>query len=368
MDPDLGLVRALVRREADVPVDAGWRTAEWFGFRDKKRANLLQPRSGVANEPQARFLHGVLVAFLALREPLFVVALRQVTEEPEEVRGEVFRLLGHLWPRLADIAAHRLNIGANGRASKTARTEPILSPRTRYHSQMNAVPAGCSSTYRTRDRRRRRRRTSSSARPARRYDAAFPMLPGTAPVGRMTRTDPRTKDRRACTFVPPQSRLSPVLSDTPSQFPSHSTFNHAPSATRAHLAMPRGSGHRARATKRSSPCPGRPRAAGRSAHPPARPSFAPHRGRRRARSSCSPGSPSPAPAGFRLARRRASGTRGSRPSGTSRTRSASRRPSPGNFGSRPDRYWKTQRRPSIRPRLIPFGSSSVPSSTPGRAK
>src|SRR5206468_6355861 len=87
-------------------------------------------------------LHGVLVPFLALREPLFVVVLRQVTEEPEEVRGEVFRLLGQLWPRLGDIAAHRLNIGANGRASKTARTEPILSPRTRYHSQMNAVPAG----------------------------------------------------------------------------------------------------------------------------------------------------------------------------------------------------------------------------------
>src|SRR2546426_4308469 len=41
-----------------------------------------------------------------------------------------------------NIASHRLNIGANGRASKTARTEPILSPRMWYHSQMNAVPAG----------------------------------------------------------------------------------------------------------------------------------------------------------------------------------------------------------------------------------
>src|SRR5947208_9863422 len=41
-----------------------------------------------------------------------------------------------------DIAFHRLNIDANGRASKTARTEAIFSPRTRYHSQMNAVPAG----------------------------------------------------------------------------------------------------------------------------------------------------------------------------------------------------------------------------------
>src|SRR5207245_6730526 len=43
--------------------------------------------------------------------------------------------------RSRDIASHWLNIGANGRASKTARTEAILSPRTRYHSQMKAVPA-----------------------------------------------------------------------------------------------------------------------------------------------------------------------------------------------------------------------------------
>src|SRR2546422_8461118 len=45
MDPDLGLVRALVRREADVPVDGGERTAERFGFRGEKRANRLQPRA-----------------------------------------------------------------------------------------------------------------------------------------------------------------------------------------------------------------------------------------------------------------------------------------------------------------------------------
>src|SRR2546426_4531750 len=34
-----------------------------------------------------------------------------------------------------NIASHRLNIGANGRASMTARAEAIFSPRTRYHSQ-----------------------------------------------------------------------------------------------------------------------------------------------------------------------------------------------------------------------------------------
>src|SRR5881296_987508 len=98
MDSDLRLVRALVRREPDVPIDAGERPAEGFGFRDEIRANLLQPRSGVTNESQARFLYGVLVTFLVLRKPLFVVVLREVTEEPEKLRGEVFRLLGHLAP------------------------------------------------------------------------------------------------------------------------------------------------------------------------------------------------------------------------------------------------------------------------------
>ena len=34
------------------------------------------------------------------------------------------------------------NIGAKGLASKTTRIEAIFAPSTRYHSQMNAVPAG----------------------------------------------------------------------------------------------------------------------------------------------------------------------------------------------------------------------------------
>src|SRR5437879_13207665 len=93
MDSDLRLVRALVRREPDVPVDAGERPAERPGVRDEVRADLLQQRPGVANEPQARFLNGRLVSFVVLREPLFVVVLRQVTEEREELGGEVFRLL-----------------------------------------------------------------------------------------------------------------------------------------------------------------------------------------------------------------------------------------------------------------------------------
>src|SRR6266566_4207929 len=143
VDSDLHLVRTLVRREPDVAVDAGQRSAERLGVRNDVGADLLQPLAGVANEPQARFLDGLLVAFLVLREPFLVVVLRQLAEERKEFRREVFRSLGHRFgPRSTGIASHRLNIGANGRASKTARTEAILSPRTRYHSQMNAVPAG----------------------------------------------------------------------------------------------------------------------------------------------------------------------------------------------------------------------------------
>src|SRR6266566_1037337 len=142
VDSDLHLVRTLVRREPDVAVDAGQRSAERLGVRNDVGADLLQPLAGVANEPQARFLDGLLVAFLVLREPFLVVVLRQLAEERKEFRREVFQSLGHRFgPRSTGIASHRLNIGANGRASKTARTEAILSPRTRYHSQMNAVPA-----------------------------------------------------------------------------------------------------------------------------------------------------------------------------------------------------------------------------------
>src|SRR6266849_10946629 len=68
MDPDLRLVRTLVRRESDVAVDAGQRSAERLRVRDDVGADLLQARSGVADELQARLLHGLLVAFLVLLE------------------------------------------------------------------------------------------------------------------------------------------------------------------------------------------------------------------------------------------------------------------------------------------------------------
>src|SRR6059036_339114 len=95
VDPDLRLVRTLVRREPDIAVDAGQRSAKRLRVRDDIGTDLLQAWSGVPNESQARLLHGLLVAFLVLREPLFVVVFRQLAEEREELGGEVFRRLSH---------------------------------------------------------------------------------------------------------------------------------------------------------------------------------------------------------------------------------------------------------------------------------
>src|SRR2546428_7252986 len=95
VDPDLRFVRALVRRESDVAVDAGKGSAELLLDRDDEGAELLQALSGIADELQTRLLHGLLVSFLDIREPYFVVVLRQFAEVRAELRGEVFRFLGH---------------------------------------------------------------------------------------------------------------------------------------------------------------------------------------------------------------------------------------------------------------------------------
>src|SRR5207245_9944179 len=95
VDPDLRFVGALVRRESDVPVDAGQGSAEGLRVRDDVRADLLQARSGVADELQTRFLHGLLVPLLVLGEPLFIVVLRHIAEEREEPLREALLLLPH---------------------------------------------------------------------------------------------------------------------------------------------------------------------------------------------------------------------------------------------------------------------------------
>src|SRR3989475_10290298 len=124
VDPDLRFVRALVRRESDIPVDAGQGSAERLRVRDDVGADLLQARSGVADESQTRLLHGLLVPFLVLGEPLFVVVLRQVAEEREEPRGEVFRSRGHPWGpplpqyRISPVEHWRERPGIDDRASR----------------------------------------------------------------------------------------------------------------------------------------------------------------------------------------------------------------------------------------------------------
>src|SRR5437867_4644651 len=97
VDRDVRLVRALVRREADVAVDPGEGAAERTGVRDEVRRQGLELRARIADEAEARLLDRGLVAGLVLGEPLAVVVLRQVLQESEEVWREVLRT--HTSPR-----------------------------------------------------------------------------------------------------------------------------------------------------------------------------------------------------------------------------------------------------------------------------
>src|SRR5205807_8227225 len=146
VDPDVGLIRALVRREPNVPVDSRDGSTERAGVPDDVRTDLLQAVPGVADETHGRLEHDRLELSLVRIEPFLAVVFRQTPEEIEELRREVLGSFPHgtllLKASRSWIAVQRLNIGAKGRASKTTRIDPILSPRTRYHSQMNAVPAG----------------------------------------------------------------------------------------------------------------------------------------------------------------------------------------------------------------------------------
>ena len=86
---DIGLVRALVGREADVAVDSEQRATHrtWVG--DKVGTDLLQPRPGVTDEPQRRVADVGLVACLVFQEPVAVVVLLQLTQEVEQRRGKI---------------------------------------------------------------------------------------------------------------------------------------------------------------------------------------------------------------------------------------------------------------------------------------
>src|SRR5437899_5601038 len=102
MDPDVVLVRALVRGEPDVSIDPRDRSAERLRVADEVRAELLEPRARVADETDRGLLDDLLVPLLVRREPFLVVVLAEFPEEPEQFGREVPRSLRHRrWPPLA---------------------------------------------------------------------------------------------------------------------------------------------------------------------------------------------------------------------------------------------------------------------------
>ena len=85
----LRLVRTLVLREPHVAVDAEHRASVGPRVRYEPRADGVQARLEVLNEPQQRFLNVQLVTALVGLEPLTVVVRPQLEQELEELRGEV---------------------------------------------------------------------------------------------------------------------------------------------------------------------------------------------------------------------------------------------------------------------------------------
>src|SRR2546422_531605 len=112
-----------------IRVVAGRRPLERVAFDRDAASDDLLPRVRLVDDPiadlsQTRLLHGLLVPFLVLGEPLFVVVLRQVAEEREEPRGEVFRSRGHPWGpplpqyRISPVEHWRERPGIDDRASR----------------------------------------------------------------------------------------------------------------------------------------------------------------------------------------------------------------------------------------------------------
>src|SRR5437588_10029391 len=95
VDPEMGLVRALVRREPNVPVNPRDGSTERAGVPDDVRADLLQAVPGVADETHGRFEHDCLKLSLVRIEPFLAVVLRQTSEEIEELGREVFSPFPH---------------------------------------------------------------------------------------------------------------------------------------------------------------------------------------------------------------------------------------------------------------------------------
>src|SRR3989440_4001224 len=95
VDPDMGLVWALVRREPNIPVNPGDGSTERAGVPDDVGTDLLQAVPGVADETHGRFEYDRLKLSLVRIKPFLAVVLRQTSEESEELRREIFSTFPH---------------------------------------------------------------------------------------------------------------------------------------------------------------------------------------------------------------------------------------------------------------------------------
>src|SRR2546426_1109320 len=96
MDPDVGLVRALVRREPNISINPGDRSAEGLRLADEMWTHRLQSRSCVANEADCRPQHDRFEPSFVRLEPVLSVVLPESSEEIEELRREVLAALPHV--------------------------------------------------------------------------------------------------------------------------------------------------------------------------------------------------------------------------------------------------------------------------------
>src|SRR5207245_1159045 len=95
VDPDMGLVRALVRREPNVPVDSRDGSAEGAGVPNDVGTDLLQPGPRVADEAYGWLEHDRLELSLVRIKPFLAVVFRQTAEEIEELGREVLGAFPH---------------------------------------------------------------------------------------------------------------------------------------------------------------------------------------------------------------------------------------------------------------------------------
>src|SRR5437867_1149163 len=86
---DIGLVRTLVLREPNIPVDPEEGTMEGLRVSDKVGANRSEPGGDILDEPEARLKQLFLVLYFVSSKPCPIVVFLKVFEELEELWREV---------------------------------------------------------------------------------------------------------------------------------------------------------------------------------------------------------------------------------------------------------------------------------------